>query len=163
VDLVVGHDLTARGDDALRAAIVLSRAEGGLSACVVHVLTQQDLDKTGRLSASEKQQAAVEGAYPRVWKRIEEVQEDIGLDAESLEVDVVVRVAPVHLVRSQAKIAEILVELARDFAADRVVLGRRGRPDGVADHLTRASERLGNPPDSSEDVLVLRLPSVVSP
>lgn len=158
MDLIVGHDLTTYGDDALRAAALLSDQEGGLSMVLVHVITQQQLDKTGAISAAEKQQIAIERAYPDVWKRVEAMNEERGFEATELEIDVVVRTAPVHLVRSQAKIAEILLELAKDFSAPRVVLGRKGRPDCVAEHVVEKGNLEPSPPGAHDRVMVVRVP-----
>lgn len=159
MDLIVGHDWTERGDDALEAAVRMSAAAGGLSVLVVHVVTQQDLDKTGGLSADEKRAAAIERTYPQLWQRVELIADELrkaGLDHEA-ELDVAVRVAPVHLVRSQAAIAAILLEIARDFSATRMVLGRHGRPDCVAEHVLAAGELDASPQGATPGVLVVRV------
>jgi hypothetical protein len=136
MDLVVAHDRTEHGDDALRAAARLAReSEGGLDLGVVVVLTQQDLDATGELGADEKRSVAIERAFPTMWRRIDEVLLSEGIDSEQLSLDVVVRVAAVHLVRSQERIALELCRVMRDHGATRIVLGREGRPGGVAEHL----------------------------
>lgn len=131
----MGFDLTPHGDAALLAAVALSKREGGLSIGVVHVVTQQALDKTGGLSAEEKQRAAVESLYPRIWKRVDELTGEL---EETPDIDVIVRVAAVHLARAEEHTARALLETAGDCGAKRIVLGRRGRPDSVAEHLAPA-------------------------
>ncbi|NUP09805.1 MAG: hypothetical protein HOW73_27480 [Polyangiaceae bacterium] len=157
MDLIVGHDLTTHGDDAVRTAFMLSDREGGLSTLLVYVVTQQELDKTGALSFSDKQQVAVEKAYPELWRRLDMVLESRHEDADKVEVDVVVRSAPVHLVRSQAKIAEVLLEIARDFSASRIVLGRKGRPDCVAEHVLEHGSLAPLPDGAPHKSLVVKL------
>ncbi|HTJ84647.1 MAG TPA: hypothetical protein VL400_23165 [Polyangiaceae bacterium] len=155
MDLVVGHDRTEHGDDALRAAARLARSsDAGLDLGVVVVLTQQDLDATGELAADQKRSVAIERAFPAMWRRIDEVLLGEGIDSEQLSLDVVVRVAAVHLVRSQERIALELLGVMRDHGATRIVLGREGRPGGVAEYLLAhgAIEAL---PDLPEGVRVV--------
>ena len=133
MDIVVGHDLTTHGDAALALAVEIASAEDDLAIGVVHVITQQELDKTGKLDAKDKREAAIEAAYPRVWRRVEAVAPDDALSTSTVEV--LVRLAPVHLVRSQGRIAQEIVRVAKEYGAQRIVLGRRGRPGGVAEAL----------------------------
>ena len=156
MDIVVGHDRTPRGDEAVCAAAALAEGERGeVSLGVVVVVTQIDLDRTGELSAEAKRRVAVERAFPETWRRVEEALYAAGRDPEALSMDVIVRVADVHLVRSQARIADELLQVAVDHGASRIVLGRRGRPDGVADNLLARSTREDLP--ELGDVLVLRV------
>jgi hypothetical protein len=133
--------MSPNGDDALSAAIALSEAEGGLSIGVVHVITQVDLDLTGELSADAKRRVAVERAFPAIWRRIAEVLERLERNEDEIEVDVFVRVAAVHLSRSQERIADELLATAEEHGARRVVLGRRGRPDCVTEYVLRRGMR----------------------
>lgn len=147
MDLVIGLDLLDGGDGALRKGLQIASSEGGLSIAIVHVVTQQALDQTEKLDARGKQIAAVESAYPLVWRRVERVAPEEELATSS--VDVMVRLAPVHLVRSQERIATELLMVARDYGARRIVLGRKGRPGCVAEavlaHGTLDGEAAGAP------------------
>ncbi len=146
--MIVGHDLTVHGDDALRAALRISAAEGHLSIGVVHVVTQQALDRTGALSPDDKKTAAIESLFPVMWRRIAAVRDEIGdasnegsddaHDASETELDVLVRIAPVHLARAEEHIALELLRVAVDFGATRILLGKRGRPDSVAERVERS-------------------------
>jgi len=155
MDLVVAHDLKQGGDDALKAALLLSSEEGGLSVAVVHVVTQQDLDQTGRLATDEKRQAAIEGLYPVLWKRVGEAIDALRLSEP--EMDVFVRIAPVHLVESQRRIGRELAQVAVDQGAKRIVLGRTGRPGSVSEWLLERCNVSARPPQGTAHSLVLEL------
>lgn len=156
MDLVVGHDLTPHGDDALLAALGIAAVQPELAIGVVHVLSQVDLDRTGELSAEDKQRTAVERAFPTVWRRIEDVCDAHAIETDGLDLDVQIRVAAVHLVRSQEAIANHLLEVARDHGATRLVLGRHGRPGCVAEHVLAGREREPSPDGAPAGVIVVR-------
>jgi len=155
MDWVVGLDMSPRGDAALAAVARIAAAEGaGLEIGVVVVLTQQDLDGTGEISGDKKRSVALERAFPAAWRRIDDVLSAEGIDSESLSLDVIVRVAAVHLVRSQEQIAIELLRVMLDHGAPRIALGRRGRPSGVAEYL-EARGVLEELPGSADGVLSL--------
>jgi len=157
--VVVGHDLTAHGDDALLAALGLAAADPGLSIGVMHVLSQLDLERTGELSNDDKRRVGVERAFPTVWRRIEDVASAHGVDTDGLDLDVQIRVAAVHLARSQEVIADHLLEIAAAHGAKRLVLGRHGRPACVAEHVLARTMRLEPPAGAPAATIQVALPA----
>jgi hypothetical protein len=157
MDVIVGHDLTAHGDDALLCALRLAALEPDLEIGVVHVVSQADLEQTGELSTEDKRRVAVERAFPTVWRRIEELCDQHGLSTEGVELDVHIRVAAVHLARSQEAIADHLLQTAADHGAKRLVMGRHGRPGCVAEHVLGRGTRQGAPEGAPPGAIVVQL------
>lgn len=157
MDLIVGHDLTSHGDDALLCALRLAALEPELAVGVVHVISQADLEKTGELSTEDKQRVAVERAFPTVWRRIEDVCDQHGLSTDGVDLDVQIRVAAVHLARSQEAIAEHLLQVAADHGAERLVMGRHGRPGCVAEVVLGRATRLDAPEGAPAGAIVVRI------
>ncbi len=157
MDLVVGHDLTTRGDDALLAALRLAAVEPDLAIGVVHVISQADLEKTGELSKEDKRRVAVERAFPTVWRRIEDVCDAHGLSTDGMDLDVQIGVAAVHLARSQEAIADHLLQVASDHGASRLMLGRHGRPGCVAEHVLGRTTKLEGPESAPAGTILLAI------
>ena len=139
----------------MKGALTLAHAHGGLALGIVHVVTQQDLDKTGELFRDDKRRAAIEALYPVLWKRVGDEVDESNLGEP--EMDVIVRFAPVHLVQSQTRIARELVQVAIDQGANRIVLGRTGRPGSVSEWLLERCELEPLPPEAPPRSLVLRV------
>lgn len=157
MDVVVAHDLTRHGDDALLCALRMAAREPDLAIGVVYVISQADLERTGELSTDDKRRVAVEHAFPTVWRRIEEVCDEHGLSTDGIDLDVQIRVAAVHLARSQEAIAGQLIQVALDHGAGRLVLGRHGRPGCVAEHVLGRTTRLDAPEGAPAGTMVVQL------
>jgi len=149
--LVVGFDASSFGERAVFDALRAVEPGSGGSILVVSVIDQQGLDATGKLSAETKRAAALERAYPTVWRRVKEIGRGLTFGLPD-DVTVHIRFAPVHATRVHEEIARQLLQVAADFDARALVLGRQGRPGGVVEHLhARARLAPGGPiPDEAE-------------
>ncbi len=130
--LVVADDLQPAAEQAIRAALEYATLHDAASIHVVHVIDQPTLDGTGMLEIDQKKTVALDRAYPQIWKRVREIGSYVGMPND---VSVDVRFAAVHTTRVHMETAKQLLTVAADFEASMIVIGRRGRPSGVADHL----------------------------
>jgi nucleotide-binding universal stress UspA family protein len=127
VRIVVGFDRSPAALEALRRACDAVRPEGG-TVHIVYVASQVELDATKELDFDAKRNVLLSSLYPQLWKEV-----GAAVDDENVELDLQVRLAPVHLTMHQRRTAEELLKAAVEYGADRLYLGRQGRPGSVAD------------------------------
>lgn len=139
--VVVGYDRSPAAQEALRWAVAAVSVDGG-TVHAIYVGTQVELDGTGALTFETKREALLSALYPQLWKEIG----PFGEDADGVELDLQLRLAPVHLTRSQARIAEELVKAVTEYDADTLVLGRHGRPGSVADAVVASMKQISAGP-----------------
>ncbi len=143
MSIVVGYDRSAFSTTALHHALESAAAEAVDTVYVVHVVSQAELDATKELTADAKKAAALESLYPALWKEITAVVEAVA-EREPLvaavTIDLELRFAPVHLTRLQSHIAAELLQVASDYGAAAIVLGRAGRPGSVAELLLSSDQ-----------------------
>ncbi len=142
MSILVGFDRSEKAEAALRAALERASDEDR-AVHIVYVVSQVELDQTGRLTAEEKRSAILERAYPEVWKHVNEIVEAASVELPELslvEMHLHIRFAPVHLTRVQERTAAELFQTAVDFKASHILLGRVGRPGSVLEHLLSSGQ-----------------------
>jgi nucleotide-binding universal stress UspA family protein len=140
--IVVGTDLKAGGARALGWALRQTQ-EDTCALHLVHVITQSQLDATGGLSAADKRERALSDIGRRLTSHAREAashllaEEGLDVDILALELSLQPRIAEGHATRSEQRIARAIAQVALDFDAGEIAIGRRGRPDSVYDQLQK--------------------------
>jgi nucleotide-binding universal stress UspA family protein len=149
---VVAVDLQPPGDPALKRGLLLAGA--GATVHLVHVITQQALDRTGATDVQAKRVAALDEVTRRIFSHAESVADALvfeageDLDFRALDLSVQPRVIQSHATRSEELIARTLVQAAVDYDAEQIVIGHHGRPGCVAEHLLKTCRRVSSEGES---------------
>lgn len=112
---VVGLDFSECGQNALQRALRMAAERQGAVIHIAHAVTREDL---GAGSKIEQQEEALEQLPRKIWRRVFESLDALGMGYEDVPVSLHVRLGnPVDVIR----------QVAVDYEADLVIVGTHGR------------------------------------